>query len=242
MQGVQVNGRSQQRRCPSTRAASPTGGTIDFEMGPNPSSWGSGTNDAPPSLTKGDEAPKPLQDATGPGLGTATATGGQDAAKLFDDTSSTQLTFTAGDAAVTWALPRRQAGADVLHRHLRGERGRPVGVAAGGLQRRASPGPPSTPAAAQAFPWRKQTRPFKIEQTGTVRAVPPRRDEDGRRRAAEPRRDRAARRRRRPARWRRHHGHRREQRARDVGRHGIRAAGHRHRGHRQRLPGHDRLG
>ena len=39
-------------------------------MGPKPSSWGTGKNALPPSLTKGGQAPKPLQDTTGPGLGT----------------------------------------------------------------------------------------------------------------------------------------------------------------------------
>ena len=90
--------------CPWIVAALAKGGTIDFQMGPKPSSWGTGKNDAPPSLTKGDEAPKPLQDATGPGLGTATATGGQDASKLFDDSSTTQLTFTSATPQITWAF------------------------------------------------------------------------------------------------------------------------------------------
>ena len=65
---------------------------------PKPSDFGArAKNDAPPSLTKGDEAPKPLKDTTGPGRGTATATDlatGDDAKALFDDTSRTQVAFT----------------------------------------------------------------------------------------------------------------------------------------------------
>jgi predicted alpha-1,2-mannosidase len=79
------------------------GGTIDFKMGPKPSTWGTGANDGPVSLTKGTDVPKPLQDTTGPGLGTPTTNGGQDASKLFDDTSSTQMTLTSATPQVTWA-------------------------------------------------------------------------------------------------------------------------------------------
>jgi predicted alpha-1,2-mannosidase len=102
VQSVKVNG-STQRGTSIDSSVLANGGTIDFKMGPAPSSWGTGPNDAPPSLTKGTAVAQPLQDTTGPGLGTATATGGQDASKLFDDSSSTQLTFTSGTPTITWA-------------------------------------------------------------------------------------------------------------------------------------------
>ncbi|MFI6070489.1 GH92 family glycosyl hydrolase [Actinoplanes sp. NPDC051343] len=102
VQSVKVNGATQKSTSiDSSRLEN--GGTIDFKMGPNPSTWGTGKNDAPVSLTKGTAVPKPLQDTTGPGLGTATATGGQDASKLFDDTSRTQMSFTTGTPTITWA-------------------------------------------------------------------------------------------------------------------------------------------
>jgi predicted alpha-1,2-mannosidase len=102
VQSVKVNGATQKSTSiDSSRLVN--GGTIDFKMGPDPSTWGTGKNDAPVSLTKGTAVPKPLQDTTGPGLGTATVTGGQDASKLFDDSSSTQMTFTTGTPKITWA-------------------------------------------------------------------------------------------------------------------------------------------
>jgi hypothetical protein len=102
VQSVKVNG-STQRSTSIDSSVLANGGTVDFKMGPSPSTWGTGKNDAPASLTKGTDVPKPLQDTTGPGLGTATAKGGQDASKLFDDSSSTQMTFTTAAARVTWA-------------------------------------------------------------------------------------------------------------------------------------------
>ncbi|MGW9027670.1 GH92 family glycosyl hydrolase [Streptomyces sp. NPDC055722] len=103
VQSVKVNGKTQQEVSIDSSVLD-HGGTIDFQMGPKPSSWGTGKNDAPSSLTKGNEVPKPLQDTTGPGLGTATASDGQDASKLFDDSSTTQMTFTDGTPQVNWVF------------------------------------------------------------------------------------------------------------------------------------------
>ncbi|WP_371779156.1 GH92 family glycosyl hydrolase [Streptosporangium subroseum] len=103
VQDVRVNGR-EQRDVSIDSSVLAHGGTIDFEMGPKASSWGDAKNEAPPSLTKGDEAPKPLQDTTGPGLGTATTSDGQNASKLFDDSSTTQMTFTSGTPQVNWTF------------------------------------------------------------------------------------------------------------------------------------------
>ena len=102
VQSVKVNGGTQ-RGVSIDSSVFEHGGTIDFKMGPNPSTWGTGKNDGPKSLTTGTAVPKPLQDTTGPGLGTATVTGGQDASKLFDDSSTTQMTFTSGTPTITWA-------------------------------------------------------------------------------------------------------------------------------------------
>ncbi|MER7441367.1 GH92 family glycosyl hydrolase [Micromonospora avicenniae] len=164
VQGVQVNGKKQ-RTVSIDASAFAKGGTIDFQMGPNPSSWGTGENDAPPSLTKGNATPEPLQDTTGPGLGTATATGGQDAAKLFDDSSTTQLTFTSGTPEIDWTF--------------RGEKQKPAyytltsGAAAGDpadwrLQG-SNDGITWTTVDSrkgEVFRWRNQTRPFKIDKPG----------------------------------------------------------------------------
>ncbi|WP_220039835.1 GH92 family glycosyl hydrolase [Nonomuraea aridisoli] len=164
VQSVKVNGK-QQRGVSVDVSALARGGRIDFQMGPEPSSWGTGKNDAPPSLTKGDAAPKPFQDTTGPGLGTATAGDGQDASKLFDDSSLTQVTFTSGTPQIGWAF--------------RSGRQTPVSYT---LTSGASAGDPTDwrlegsddgitwatvdSRKGEEFRWRNETRPFRIGEPG----------------------------------------------------------------------------
>lgn len=164
VQGVRVNGKPQ-RSVSIDSSVLAHGGTIDFAMGPKPSSWGTGANDAPPSLTKGSAVPQPLQDTTGPGLGTATADGGQDAAKLFDDTSRTQVTFATGTPQVTWAyrggrqapttytLTSGSAAGDPADWKLQGSND---GITWTTVDSRHG----------EVFPWRDQTRPFTIARPG----------------------------------------------------------------------------
>lgn len=78
------------------------GARLDFVMGPEPSSWGTGADDAPPSLTEGDEPPTPARDATA--TGTVAVAGGSaaDADALVDDTSATRTTFATGTPTITW--------------------------------------------------------------------------------------------------------------------------------------------
>ncbi|MEV4658661.1 GH92 family glycosyl hydrolase [Micromonospora sp. NPDC049301] len=164
VQGVKVNGKKQRELSVDVSALA-KGGTIDFQMGAKPSSWGTGRNDAPPSLTRGDKAPQPLQDVTGPGLGTATATGGQDAAKLFDDSSTTQLTFTSATPQVTWVarggkqkpshytLTSGAGVGDPTDWRLQGSND---GITWSTLDSRKG----------EVFRWRNQTRPFTIDKPG----------------------------------------------------------------------------
>ena len=164
VQGVTVNGKAQ-RQVSIDSSVLAHGGTIDFRMGPKPSSWGTGGNDAPPSLTKGSKAPEPLQDTTGPGLGTATADAGQDASKLFDDTSTTQVTFPTGTPRITWVyrggkqapttytLTSGAAAGDPAAWKLQGS---DDGITWATVDSRSG----------QTFPWRDQTRPFTIARPG----------------------------------------------------------------------------
>ena len=164
VQGVSVDGRPQ-RGVSIDSSQLTRGGTIEFRMGPNPSSWGTGENDAPPSLTKGDAVPKPLQDTTGPGLGTATATGGQDAAKLFDDSSVTQMTFASGTPQINWSyrggkqaptyytLTSGASAGDPADWKLQGSRD---GITWTTVDSRHG----------EVFAWRDQTRPFRIDRPG----------------------------------------------------------------------------
>ncbi|MFG2226751.1 GH92 family glycosyl hydrolase [Streptomyces sp. NPDC048644] len=59
------------------------GGTLDFTMGARPSSWGTGKDAAPTSITQDDKVPSPPADVTDPGAG-----------PLFDNTSATSAPFT----------------------------------------------------------------------------------------------------------------------------------------------------
>jgi predicted alpha-1,2-mannosidase len=146
---------------------------VDFAMGAKPSDYGVRAQVAPPSVTQGTEAPKPLKDATGPGRGTATATGlasGADAKALFDNTSRTSAAFGSATPTVTFALAGvgqratwytvtsgPQAG-DPSAWRLEGSRD--GGASWAVLDTRTN----------QAFPWRVQTRPFKVAAPETYTA------------------------------------------------------------------------
>jgi len=73
------------------------GGTLNFVMGPNPSTWGSGAGDIPGSITTGSTTPKPLADRAIGGTITVSAenTPNEGKGNLVDDTSLTKwLAFT----------------------------------------------------------------------------------------------------------------------------------------------------
>jgi predicted alpha-1,2-mannosidase len=77
------------------------GATLDFEMGPKPSNWGSGVDDLPISITTGNGAPKALNDATRSG-GVPTSADTTSVNNLFDDTSTKATTFTNADPVVDY--------------------------------------------------------------------------------------------------------------------------------------------
>jgi predicted alpha-1,2-mannosidase len=88
VQGLKVNG----KRWNSTslpHSVISKGGVLEFDMGSRPSSWGTGKNAAPVSITKDDEVPTPRKDALkGEGA-------------LFDDTSATGATVSTVELPVT---------------------------------------------------------------------------------------------------------------------------------------------
>jgi hypothetical protein len=165
VQGLNVNGHKQSAVWIDSSVLA-HGGTLDFDMGPNPSSWGTGANDAPPSLTNGTDPPKPLVDTAGPGLGTATGPDGQDAAKLFDTSSATQVTFAGGTPQITWkyagkaqqrptyyTLTSGAAAGDPADWTLQGSND---GLSWATVDSRKN----------ETFAWRDQTRPFAIDAPG----------------------------------------------------------------------------
>ncbi|MFI6073363.1 GH92 family glycosyl hydrolase [Actinoplanes sp. NPDC051343] len=152
IQNLKVNGKTYNSTAlPHSLLAN--GATLDFAMGPHPSSWGS---DGPPaSITSGSAVPSPLRDLTGPGIASEPA--------LVDDTSATRATLTgdftytfdnAGENATFYTLTSSDTtGTDPTSWTLKGSSD---GVTWTTIDRRSN----------QAFDWRLQTRPFKIAKPG----------------------------------------------------------------------------
>jgi predicted alpha-1,2-mannosidase len=85
------------------------GATLDFVMGPKPSTWGTGEQALPPSLTA-TGTPMPMHDLAGSGQGEP---GSEPAianvAALFDHTSDTEAALPSPHATVSWHFPQPRA-------------------------------------------------------------------------------------------------------------------------------------
>lgn len=148
VQGLKVNGKTW------TSTALPhkllaKGGTLEFDMGPKPSKWGSGKKAGPTSITRGDAAPSPQRDVTEPG-----------GSPLLDNTSGTAaeltpapLTVRKGAEATSYTLTSddrtKAPGGWKLEGSHDGESWRTVDRRAG-----------------ETFRWDKQTRVFEIDRPG----------------------------------------------------------------------------
>ena len=100
VQGVTVDGVPQSATY-LTHDQLADGGTIVFDMGPTPSAWGTGADDAPPSITEGDDLPDPLADVTST-YDVTTDDEGTDVAALTDDTAAAEVAFTTATPGVTF--------------------------------------------------------------------------------------------------------------------------------------------
>ena len=100
VQGVTVDG-VEQSATYLTHDQLADGGTIVFDMGPTPSAWGTGADDAPPSITEGDDLPDPLADVTRT-WEVATDEEGADGGALVDDTAAAQVAFASATPTVTF--------------------------------------------------------------------------------------------------------------------------------------------
>jgi predicted alpha-1,2-mannosidase len=152
------------------------GAVIDFNMGPRPSKWGSGEQDAPKSITPGATdgttlSPQPLRDLTdkliAAGKGSAVTGDESNGALLFDNTSDSQQTITSKAPSVqfdfkegkqnikmyTLTSSKDAAGNDPKSWVLKGSSdGNEWEV----LDRRTN----------ETFQWRLYTRAFKIKDPG----------------------------------------------------------------------------
>ncbi|HZC26651.1 MAG TPA: GH92 family glycosyl hydrolase, partial [Actinopolymorphaceae bacterium] len=163
VQGLSVNGEPYEATF-LPHALLAEGGVLEFEMGTQPSSWGTRPGSEPPSLTAAGDAPTPLVDVTRRDRGTGSASAGVDVGALFDDTAETSTTFGTGDAWVRYDLDNPQrvglytltSGPDdgdpsgwVLSGSVDGERWEV-------LDERDC----------EEFRWRRQTRPFGVARPG----------------------------------------------------------------------------
>ncbi|AXG80926.1 GH92 family glycosyl hydrolase [Streptomyces paludis] len=148
VQGLKVNGKPwHSTALPHDLVA--RGGTLEFAMGPRPSSWGTGANAAPTSLTRDDKVPSPRTDALrGPGA-------------LFDDSAATSATVESVELpvaspvrAVQYTLTSATATAAPTGWRLEGSAD---GTAWRVLDTRAG----------ESFSWDRQTRVFTVRDPGT---------------------------------------------------------------------------
>ena len=176
MQGLRLNGKAIDRSY-LRHSEIAGGGTLEFDMGPQPSKWATGADAAPPSITEGSQVAQPLRDQTGDG--TATAADG-DAGALFDDDSSTtaspgawvQYRFGSARPVRFYTLTSgTQAGGDPSGWVVKGSND---GSSWTVLDERSG----------EAFRWRSQTRPFKLSRDRQLRPLPDRVHRRLRRRSA----------------------------------------------------------
>ena len=153
VRGVTVNGRPQSKTY-LTQDQLARGGRIVFDMGSSPSNWGTGRDDAPPSITPAGAKPDPLRDATGTGSSAA----------LFDDDSSTQATVSSAQLKLTststrarmYTLTSSDGAGDPSAWVVKGSND---GAHWSTLDTRSG----------ERFAWRLQTRAFSIAHPGIYR-------------------------------------------------------------------------
>ncbi|MEU2432406.1 GH92 family glycosyl hydrolase [Streptomyces sp. NPDC007861] len=148
VQGLKVNGKSwNSTALPHSLLA--RGGTLEFAMGSEPSSWGTGKGAAPVSVTEDDKVPAPRQDVI------------SGAGALFDNTSGTEAALAAavelpvapGTRAVQYTLTSSTKDKAPAGWILQGSRDGATWTA---VDKRSG----------ESFAWDKQTRVFTVARPG----------------------------------------------------------------------------
>jgi predicted alpha-1,2-mannosidase len=164
VQGLKLNG-VRYTRTYLTHAQLAAGATLDFDMGPQPSSWGTAEADAPPSITTDNAIPRPLADTASGGM--PSTSDGTDPAALFDNTSDTRATFTGANPSVQY---RYAAGSKrVTFYTLTSGDGAAATDPTGWTLSGSTDGTSWTAIdqrSAQSFRWRLQTRAFQVATPG----------------------------------------------------------------------------
>ncbi|MFB6959896.1 GH92 family glycosyl hydrolase [Streptomyces sp. NPDC056309] len=149
VQGVRFNGKAwNSTSLPHSLLSK--GGVLQFDMGPRPSSWGTGKDAAPASITTGDKAPTPRADVLkGDGA-------------LFDDTSSTEAAVTTVDLPVAGPVKAVQYTLTSSADRTKAPAGWTLQASTDGTTWKTV-----DQRSGESFAWGKQTRPFTIAAPGT---------------------------------------------------------------------------
>ncbi|WP_217146007.1 GH92 family glycosyl hydrolase [Streptomyces sp. AC627_RSS907] len=153
VQGLKVNGkRWNSTSLPHSLIAK--GGVLEFDMGPRPSSWGTGKDAAPPSITQDDEVPTPRADAV---AGTGA---------LFDNTSATGASVTSVDLPLAGGGDK---GVKAVQYTLTSSTDHASAPAGWKLQGSADGTTWRTldERSGESFAWDRQTRAFSVRSPGT---------------------------------------------------------------------------
>ncbi|MFC3574746.1 GH92 family glycosyl hydrolase [Streptomyces yaanensis] len=149
VQGLKVNGKAW------TSTALPhslisKGAVLDFDMGPRPSSWGTGKNAAPVSITRGDKAPSPRADVLkGDGA-------------LFDNTSATDATVTSLDLPIAEGTKAVQYTLTSPEDRTKAPTGWTLQASEDGTEWKTL-----DTRSGESFTWDRQTRAFSIPHPGS---------------------------------------------------------------------------
>ncbi|MFI5551650.1 GH92 family glycosyl hydrolase [Streptomyces sp. NPDC051738] len=149
VQGLKVNGVPwKSTSLPHSLIAK--GGVLEFDMGARPSSWGTGKNAAPVSITKDDEVPVPRADVLeGDGA-------------LFDNTSATQASVTSVDLPVSEGAKGVQYTLTSPSDRTQAPTGWKLQGSKDGTTWRTL-----DERSGQSFAWDRQTRAFSVGSPGT---------------------------------------------------------------------------
>lgn len=151
VQGLKVNG-VPWRSTSLPHSLIAKGGVLEFDMGSKPSSWGTGKNAAPVSVTKDDEVPTPRADVLkGDGA-------------LFDNTSGTEASVASVE------LPVSEGGAEAVQYTLTSPSDRakaPTGWTLQGSKDDGATWRTLDKRSGESFTWDRQTRAFSVGSPGT---------------------------------------------------------------------------
>ncbi|MFI7405022.1 GH92 family glycosyl hydrolase [Streptomyces sp. NPDC049541] len=150
VQGVRFNGRAwNSTALPHSLLA--RGGVLEFDMSAKPSSWGTGRNAAPVSITQDDKVPTPRADVL------------KGEGPLFDNTSATEATVTSVDLPVSGPVKGLQYTLTSPTDHTKA----PTGWTLQGSDDDGTTWQTLDKRSGESFTWDRQTRAFTVGSPGT---------------------------------------------------------------------------